>query len=48
MSMIADDENHYISKSQELSDKEKLVNTRNIAFDNLLESPLFDGTKFSK
>ena len=48
MSMIADDENDYISKAKEFSDKEKLVNTRNIAFDNLLESPLFDGKKFSK
>ena len=46
-SMIADDENDYISKAKEFSDKEKLVNTRNIAFDNLLESPLFDGKKFS-
>ena len=48
MSMIADDENDYISKAKEFLDKEKLVNTRNIAFDNLLESPLFDGKKFSK
>ena len=47
-SMIADDENDYISKAKEFSDKEKLVNTRNIVFDNLLESPLFDGKKFSK
>ena len=47
-SMIADNENDYISKAKEFLDKEKLVNTRNIVFDNLLESPLFDGKKFSK
>ena len=47
-SMIANDENDYISKAKEFLDKEKLVNTRNIVFDNLLKSPLFDGKKFSK
>ncbi len=48
MSMIADDENDYISKAKEYLDKEKLVNTRNIVFNNLLKSPLFDAKKFSK
>ena len=48
MSMIADDENDYISKAKEFLDKKKLVNTRNIVFNNLLKSPLFDGKKFSK
>ena len=46
--MIADDENDYISKAKEFLDKEKLINTRNIVFDNLLKSPLFDCKKFSK
>ena len=35
-------------KAKEFSDKKKLVNTRNIVFDNLLKSPLFDVKKFSK
>jgi protein O-GlcNAc transferase len=48
MYLIADDENDYISKAKEFLDKEKLVNTRNIVFNNLLKSPLFDGKKFSK
>ena len=37
-----------ILKAKEFLDKEKLVNTRNIVFNNLLKSPLFDGKKFSK
>ena len=48
VSMIANDENDYILKAQAFTDKEKLTNTRNFVFNNLLKSPLFDGKKFSK
>ena len=48
MSMIADDENDYISKAKEFLDKEKLVNTRNIVFNNLLKNLYLMEKNFQK
>ena len=45
--MIAENDAQYISKAIEFSDPIKLTNLRNNIFNNLLNSPLFDGPGFT-